>query len=243
LPDKSTEGIDLSQNPVATGGESKDGRAALVLGATGLVGSHCLDILLDDDRYRLVRTLGRRNVDQSHPRLEQHIVDLEKLDSRPELFEVNEVFCCLGTTIRKAGSQEAFRKVDVEAPASAALLASEAGADQFLVVSALGADAHSRIFYNRCKGEMEAMVGRAALQAVWILRPALILGDRELTRLGETIAETLLRPIAPLMIGRLRRFRPVHARTIAAAMVAVARPQATGGILESEEIPVAARAL
>jgi uncharacterized protein YbjT (DUF2867 family) len=228
---------------VSTSAETRSGRSALVLGATGLVGSHCLDILLADPRYERVLTIGRRPVDRAHPKLEQHVAELSRLDEHASLFAVNEVFCCLGTTIRKAGSEEVFREIDVEAPALAAHLASEAGADQFLVVSALGADPDSRIFYNRCTGEMEVLVRRVPIQAVWNLRPALILGDRAEKRPGEWISQIVLGPITPLLVGRLRRFRPVHARTIAAAMLALARPEATGGVLESDEIPIAARSL
>src|SRR5215210_3491890 len=100
-------------------GAVPEGRAALVLGATGLVGRECLDILLGDERYRLVRTIGRRKVDRTHLRLEQHVAELDRLEPYRDLFAVDEVYCCLGTTIRLAGSQDAFRKIDVDAPALA----------------------------------------------------------------------------------------------------------------------------
>lgn len=173
---------------------------------------------------------------QDHPKLEQHVVDFDELSKHPDLFAVTDVFCCLGTTIRKAGSQEAFRSVDVEYPATVARLASDKGADQFLVVSALGADPESRVFYNRSKGVMESMVRRFPFQAVWVLRPALLLGDRTEVRMGERVAEFLMKPLAPLMAGRLRRYRPIEARTVAAAMVRLAHDNGTGGVLESEEI-------
>src|SRR5687768_196329 len=134
------------------------GRSALILGATGLVGRYCLDFLLESGRYHSVLSLGRRRLELSHPRLRQEVLDLDAMGERAELFGVNDVFCCLGTTIRVAGSRDAFRKVDVDYPVRAAALAADAGADQFLVVSALGADPDSRIFYNRMKGEMEAGV-------------------------------------------------------------------------------------
>ncbi|MEX2583351.1 MAG: NAD-dependent epimerase/dehydratase family protein [Gemmatimonadota bacterium] len=212
------------------------GRVALLLGATGLVGSHCLDLLLAEPSYSTVRLLGRRAIARDHSKLEQHVLDFDRFDEHPELFDVDEVFCCLGTTIRKAGSQEAFHRVDVEYPVAAARLAAEAGADQFLVVSALGADPDSRVFYNRSKGEMESLVRRMPLQAVWVLRPALLLGEREEVRLGEQVAELLMRPLTRLMRGRFRRYRPIEASTVAAAMVRVALDVGTGGILESEEI-------
>lgn len=212
------------------------GRSALVLGATGLVGGHCLDLLLRSPEYVSVRVLGRRALDRIHPKLDDRVVSFDSLSAHPDLFAVDDVFCCLGTTIRKAGSVEAFRKVDVEYPATAANLAADRGADQFLVISALGADPDSRIFYNRAKGEMEAEVRRAALRAVWILRPALLLGDRVEIRAGERIAEAILRPLGPLMAGPLRRYRPIEAGTVARAMLDLALSGGTGGTLESDEI-------
>ena len=212
------------------------GRSALVLGATGLVGGHCLDLLLAAPEYISVRVIARRSLDRIHPKLDERLLDFDKFGERPELFAVDDVFCCLGTTIRKAGGPDAFRKVDVEYPATAAHHAAERGADQFLIVSALGADPDSRIFYNRAKGEMEAEVRRLPLRAVWILRPALLLGEREELRVGERVAEALLRPLGPLMVGPLRRFRPIEARAVATAMVTLALSGGTGGTLESDEI-------
>lgn len=216
--------------------ENSGGRTALLLGATGLVGRHCLSLLLSGDRYDTVRTVGRRRLDQENPRLDQVVLDLDEMESIADRFAVDDVFCCLGTTIRTAGSPEAFRKVDVEYPVTAARLGADAGADQFLVVSALGADPDSRIFYNRIKGEMESKLRRLPLQALWVLRPALLLGDRDETRLGEQVAESVLRPLSPLLVGRLRRYRPVAARAVASAMVALAAQEGTGGTIESNEI-------
>lgn len=217
------------------------GRSALILGATGLVGGHCLDLLLASDQYELVRVIARRPLDRINPRLEVHVMDYDRMAEKPHLFAVSDIFCCLGTTIRKAGSPEAFSKVDIDYPAAAARLGAEAGADQFLVVSALGADTDSRIFYNRAKGEMEARVRVAPLRAVWILRPALLLGDRAELRIGERIAEIVMRPIAPLMVGPLQRYRPIEAATVASAMVELALADGTGGVLESDQIAEAAR--
>ncbi|HUE96549.1 MAG TPA: NAD-dependent epimerase/dehydratase family protein [Longimicrobiaceae bacterium] len=220
--------------------QERTGRSALVMGATGLVGGHCVDLLLNAAEYSKVRVLGRRPFGRPHPKLEDRVLDYDRFEEYSALFAVDDIFCCLGTTIRKAGSPEAFRKVDVEFPATAARLGAEMGADQFLVVSALGADPDSLIFYNKAKGEMEAEVRRAPLRAVWVVRPSLLLGDREELRIGERIAEVLLRPVAPLLLGPLRRLRPIEAATVAAAMVALALSGGTGGTLESEEIAAVA---
>ena len=217
------------------------GRSALLLGATGLVGSHCLELLLADPDYARVVVLARRPPPASGPRLRFHQVDFDRLQDRRELFRVDDVFCCLGTTIGRAGSEDAFRRVDRDYPARAAEIAAEEGADQFLVISSLGAEAGSRIFYNRVKGEMEAAVKKFPFRAVWILRPSLLLGERSERRRGERIAAALARPLAPLMRGRLGRYRPIAARDVALAMVRLAKSSGTGGVLESEEIAKAAR--
>jgi uncharacterized protein YbjT (DUF2867 family) len=217
------------------------GRSALVLGATGLVGGKCVDLLLQDPSYSLVRVLVRRPSGHRGAGLDERVVDFDRLADHRDLFAVDDVFCCLGTTIRKAGSREAFDRVDVQYPAMAARLAAEAGAGAFAVVSAVGADSGSRIAYNRSKGEMEDAVRATGIRA-WILRPALLLGDRAESRPGERFAELLMKPIAPLLVGPLRRLRPVHAEQVARAMINLVRSRGAGGVIESERIAeIAAR--
>ena len=217
-------------------------RTALLLGATGLVGGHCLDLLLAHPGYDRVRTLARRPVGRRHPKLDARQIDFDRLDAAADLFEANDVFCALGTTIATAGSHEAFRRVDHDYVVEAARLASEAGADQFLMVSALGADPSSRVFYNRLKGETEVAVKHLPFRALWIVRPSLLLGDREEFRLGEKLTDWASRPLAFMLVGRLRRYRPVAARDVAAAMIALAvEEEGTGGVIESEEIEALSR--
>lgn len=217
--------------------ERPGGRAALLLGATGLVGGHLLDLLLASPRYSRVRVLGRRRPFRRDAKLDFHPIDFDRLVRHAELFRVDDVFCCLGTTIGKAGSQEAFRRVDFSYVVDSARLASEAGADQFLVVSAVGAESGSRVFYNRVKGEMEATVKRFPFRALWILRPSLLLGKREEMRVAERIGEYVSRPLSFVLRGPLRRYRPVHARDVASAMLRLAGDEGTGGLIESEDIP------
>jgi uncharacterized protein YbjT (DUF2867 family) len=216
--------------------QAEVGRSALVIGATGLIGRHCVDLLLADPGYSRVCVLVRRPLPRSHQRLEAHVLDLDRMEDHPDLFGVDHVFCALGTTIRKAGSRAAFNRVDVEYPTTAARLAAKAGARGFVVVSAVGADPESRVAYNRSKGEMERGV-RAAALPVWILRPALLLGEREENRPAERVAQRVLAPFSPLLLGPLRRLRPVHGRTVARAMLRVAGLGGAGGVVESEEIP------
>lgn len=216
------------------------GRVALLLGATGLVGGHCLDLLLENPRYSRVRVLTRRRFRRRHSKLEIVVVDFDLLAERPELFRVDDVFCALGSTIAKAGSAEAFRRVDFDYVAEAARLASEEGAEQFLLVSSIGADPASRAFYTRTKGEVEVAVKHHPFRAVWIVRPSLLRGEREELRVGELAVNWVARIFGFLFIGRLRRYRPVEAHDVAAALVNLAADDGTGGVVESEEIPALA---
>jgi uncharacterized protein YbjT (DUF2867 family) len=211
--------------------------SALLLGATGLVGGHVLDLLLDDPAFGRVVVLGRRPVAREHPKLEQHVVDLGRPDEHAELFRVDDVFCCLGTTIRAAGSQEAFRRVDHDYVVDAARVAAGAGARRYLLVTATGADPRSRIFYNRVKGEAEEGVHAQPFEGVAILRPSLILGPRENRRPAEAMAQRVAPVLAPLLVGPLRRYRAVPARAVARAMVRLAKERPRGmRVVESDEI-------
>ncbi len=211
---------------------------ALLIGSTGLVGSRLLARLSSDARWTRVVTLDRRPVEPASPTHEPTAVDFDHLEGLDDaLFAVDAVFCALGTTIRQAGSQEAFRHVDYEIPVAVARRAHAAGAGQMLLVSALGADAGSRIFYNRVKGEVEEAVETLGFSSVGIARPSLLTGERQESRLGETVAETVLGALRPLLVGPLKNLRPTAADDVAAALVAFAasrRPGAT--VLDPEAI-------
>lgn len=218
-------------------------RTALLLGASGLVGGHCLQLLLASAVYQRVVALVRAELPFREPKLEQHVVDFEQLASHPELFAVDDVFCCLGTTIRKAGSQEAFRQVDFVYPYAAAQLAHERGAQQHLLVSSLGADPASRVFYNRTKGEVELAIAELPFRRVVIARPSLLLGERAESRPGEQLAQRLARPLGPLLRGRLRKYRPIEAGAVASALVRLATEDKQPGVrvVESDELQQCAR--
>jgi uncharacterized protein YbjT (DUF2867 family) len=210
-------------------------RTALVAGATGLVGGHLVRRLLDAETWGRVVTVGRRPLDVSHPELEQRTADFDRLDA--DLPLADDAFCALGTTIKKSGSEAAFRRVDFEYVVAFARAARRCGAEQFAVVSALGANAGSRIFYNRTKGEMEEVVAAIPFDAVQIVRPALLLGDRDEHRLGERLWQLSMQPVAPLMLGPLRKYRPIEADAVAAALVAAAQVRAPGvHVYESDEL-------
>lgn len=212
-------------------------RTALLVGATGLVGGHCFDLLLNDAAYQKVVVLGRRTLPVRHQKLEQHTVDFDKLSDFAHAIRGQDVFCCLGTTIKKAGSQEAFRRVDFSYVVEVARLAAGGGAGQLLLVSAMGADARSRVFYNRVKGETEEAVGDVPFEGVQIFRPSLLLGERREVRRGEQVAERVMNLFSFAFVGLLKKYLPIEARSVASAMVRVAKQHPPGrNIFESDRI-------
>ena len=210
-------------------------KQALLAGATGLVGCHLLARLLAHPSYVRVEVLVRRELSISHSKLAQRIVDFEHLQAVPGI-AADDVFCCLGTTIGKAGSQEAFRRVDHDYPLALASLAKAAGAQQFLMVSSLGADARSSVFYSRVKGETERDIAAIGLPKVVFMRPSILRGERQEVRAGERVGILVGRLIAPLFIGTLRKYRPIHADHAAAAMVYAANHDFRSGPVESDAI-------
>ncbi len=206
-------------------------RTVLVLGATGLVGRSLVNLLLREPSILSVTTLVRRAADlPSDPRLSVHLTDFEHLDDHADAFRVDQVFCALGTTMRQAGTRERFRLVDHDYPLKAAHLSRARGANHYLLVSALGADPSSRIFYNRVKGETEADITRVGFPSLSIGRPSLLVGPRSEVRLGERIGH-LLGQLAP------PSFRPIAAVDVAGALTLAARESRLGvRILMSKEM-------
>jgi uncharacterized protein YbjT (DUF2867 family) len=164
-------------------------KTALLAGSTGLIGKQLLTLLLECQQYDRVIAISRNPLGQSHAKLENLVLDFNNLSENYERLKTNDVFCCLGTTMRKAGSKGAFRKVDFEYPLELAKITRNTGANQFLLVSSLGADRNSSIFYNQVKGEIEEAIGKLNFSTLHILRPSLLLGPREERRPGEDSAK------------------------------------------------------
>ncbi|GAA5180942.1 oxidoreductase [Niveibacterium umoris] len=212
-------------------------RTAVIAGSTGLVGRHLLDALLACNDYARVIALVRRASGLSHPKLEERVVDFARLDETALALPIDDVYCCLGTTIRVAGSQAAFRIVDHDYPVALARLAVARGAKRFLLISALGAHPAASVFYNRVKGETEHDIAKLGLAELWCFRPSLLDGERAESRPGERLGLALGRFVSPLMWGSLRRYRPIRAETVARAMLRCALGTgAVPGPVESEAI-------
>ncbi|MFI4866882.1 MAG: NAD(P)H-binding protein [Steroidobacterales bacterium] len=200
------------------------GRIALVAGGSGMVGGALLPLLLQSPHYTRVHALSRRPLPFDHPRLANRVVRFEaSLQAQLKGLQCQDAFCCLGTTIRDAGSQAAFRAIDFELVQEFAQLALRCGAERLVVVSALGANAASKNFYLRVKGEMEKALEAQRLRALDILQPSLLLGARRELRLLELGAQVAMQLANPLLLGGWSRFRAIPAATVAAAMCGAAR--------------------
>ena len=211
-------------------------RTGVLLGTSGLVGSHCLRELLITGDYGRVIAIVRKQLslasNQSHEeKLEQRVKDLSSL-AASDFAGVNDVFCALGTTMAKAGSQSAFRAVDYELPMKAGRAAKAAGVEQFLLVSSVGANPASGNFYLRTKGELERDLATLGFRALHIFRPGLLLGARQEFRFSEALAQRIGPLLNLVMWGPLRRFRSVHAERVAKAMVAAALQGGNGVMIE-----------
>ena len=192
-----------------------ESKTAVVAGASGLTGSHILDALLASPRYGQVVALVRKPLGRGHPKLREIPAGF----NGPSDLHVDDVFCALGTTIRKAGSKEAFVKVDKQIPLELARWALKQGARQFALVSSVSADPKSGTFYLQVKGELEAKLNAMNFQSVHVARPSFLLGDRKEYRLGERIGIAAAALVQPLLVGGLRIYRSIESQTVAKALV------------------------
>ena len=200
-------------------------KTALVLGATGLIGDLLTHRLTESSQYEKVNVLVRNSLNWQHPRLQEVLFDFERPNGL--LAQADDIFCCLGTTMKKAGSKEAFRKVDYQYPMDIARLGLANGATQFAIVTSMGADPESTFFYNRVKGEVERDLTAMNFPTLLIFRPSLLLGNRNQSdnRLGERLAEGAMRLLSPLIPAK---YKAVDAAKVATAMLTTTQQGLTG---------------
>ncbi|MBE4910620.1 NAD(P)H-binding protein [Bacillus luteolus] len=212
-------------------------RTALLVGATGLVGNELVKYLLHSNEYKRVTILVRGDYPVKHPNL---VVKKVNFDESPwdNLEAVDDIFCCLGTTIKKAKTKENFLKVDLQYPIELAKWGAENGAKQYLVVSAMGANSKSKIFYNQVKGKLEEGLKGIGLPHVHIFRPSLLLGNRNEFRLGEKAGEYVMKFVFFALVGPWRKYRAIEAKQVALAMYkkAVGPSNKAYTVYESDEI-------
>ncbi len=196
----------------------KSGLTALVFGATGLTGNLLTTQLLNDPAFSEVKIFSRKKTGLNHPKAKEVIIDFDNIDSLKENIHGDVLFCCLGTTIGKAGSREAFEKVDLHYPALLAQIASANKVKKFLMISSLGANKNSSNFYLRTKGKAEEAVTANNISSIYFFRPGMLLGKRGEFRLGESIGKVFMELFSFIFVGKLKKYRGVQAGKVAAAM-------------------------
>lgn len=208
-------------------------KTAIILGATGLTGSLLLELLIDDPMYKKIKLFSRRKTDIVSPKIEEHIIDLLQLKKYQSEFTGDVVFCCVGTTKAKTPDKDTYRKIDLGIPVDASELAQQNQIENFVVISALGANLKSSVFYNKLKGEMEEMVLGKEIKNTFILQPSLIVGKRDENRLGEGMAAGFMKTFN-FMIPE--KYKSISAQTIAKAMQKLAAEGYSKARIPSDEI-------
>lgn len=210
------------------------GKRAIILGATGLTGSYLLQQLLENENYSKVVVFGRRTTGVTHPKLEEHLADLLDLEGMEPDFNADEVYCCIGTTKAKTPDKDTYRKIDLGIPVQAAKLCKKNKIGTMVVISALGANVKSPVFYNRLKGEMEEAILRERIPNTYIVQPSLIGGEREEQRTGEWLFKQLFNGLKYLMVGPLKKYRSIHPGQIARAMICLVNENKPSGRYEND---------
>lgn len=211
-------------------------KTAIILGATGLTGSILLKKLLNDNRYEIIKLFSRKKIDGLPSKVKQFVGDILDLENFKQDFTADEVFCCIGTTAKKTPDKTLYKKIDFGIPVTAAKLSKANGIPAFLVVSALGANATSSIFYNKTKGEMEQAVLSEKIERTHILQPSIISGNRQEKRIGEKIGLFAIKLLQPLFLGKLKKYRVTEAEHIAQTMINLANSTSTKTIITSDQI-------
>ncbi|MDP2721561.1 MAG: NAD(P)H-binding protein [Bacteroidales bacterium] len=211
-------------------------KTAIILGASGLTGSLLLNQLIADDRYDSIKVFTRKSLGKQPSKVHEFVGDILNLDKFKKHFTGNEVYVCIGTTAKKTPDKALYHEIDFGIPVAAAQLCVENHIETFLVVSAMGANVKSRIFYNRTKGEMEQKVLSKNIPNTYILRPSFIGGNREEHRPGEKIGMVIAKFIQPMMVGSLKKYRIIEAETIARAMIYLANKKPATKLVLSDGI-------
>lgn len=212
-------------------------KTALIAGASGLVGSELLKLLINSDAYKTIHVLSRSSLEVKSSKIVEHIINFDELDKFELDSKIDHVFCTLGTTIKKAKTKENFRKVDFDYVLALGKKAKQWNSEKLLMVSSLGANAKSAIFYNRVKGEIENALRQLNLLHLFIFRPSLLLGDRQEHRAGEKTTINVYKFPAPVFVGPFKKYKGIKAGKVAKAMIHSAlNNNELIKIIESDEI-------
>jgi uncharacterized protein YbjT (DUF2867 family) len=208
---------------------------AIIAGASGLIGSNLLNILLEHHQYEEVLALVRKELPFHHKKLIQLVINFDELDKYADAITGHALFCCLGTTKAKTPNKDEYRKIDHDYPLRLAQFAKQNGVSQFHLVSSIGANANSSTFYLKLKGELEEDIQKLKLTTLHIYQPSMLIGDRKETRLGERILGIIFKIIDPLLVGRLKKYRSIKASTVANAMFKKSLETDTGTFIHTSD--------
>jgi uncharacterized protein YbjT (DUF2867 family) len=210
---------------------------ALVFGATGQTGEQLVNLLLTNDNYGIVKIFVRKPTSKKHQKLQEIVCDFNSISNVADEICNGDVFCCLGTTIAKAGSKDAFKKVDYDLPVTITQVAFANGINTIVVITSLGSNPQSNNFYLRTKGQAELAIAKVGIENTIFVRPSLLLGDRKEFRLGEYLSKAIFGLISPLLAGKLARYKGIHSKSVAKAMVLLANDGKHGlRYVENEEL-------
>jgi uncharacterized protein YbjT (DUF2867 family) len=210
-------------------------KTAIILGASGATGSELLQLLLADNRYSKVKLFVRKSLN-TNPKIEEHVIDMLQLEKYAADFTADEVYCCIGTTKAKTPDRDEYHKIDFGIPVTAAKLAKENSIDTYIVVSAVGANKNSSVFYSRTKGEMQEAVRQLNIPNTFILQPSLIVARRKESRIMEQLFIGVWKLVNPLLWGGAAKYKSVTATNIAKAMVWLANNNYPDVIVTSDKI-------
>lgn len=208
---------------------------AIIVGASGLIGSNLVNILLEAPQYAEVLVLVRKELPVQHKKLIQLIIDFDELDKHADAINGHAVFSCLGTTKNQTPDEGQYRKIDYDYPLQLAQLAKQNGVEQFHVVTAIGANKNSSTFYLKLKGELEDELQKLSLKTLYIYQPSMLIGERERSLWLEKMATGIFKVIDPLLIGRLKKYRSIKGSTVAHAMFKKSLESATGTFIYTSD--------
>jgi uncharacterized protein YbjT (DUF2867 family) len=205
-------------------------KIATIIGATGMIGNYLLEALLKDDYFDTVRIIVRRPYQKTDPKMEVKLVDFNDAESfKLALEESDAIFCCIGTTQKNVkGDNDLYRKIDFDIPLKAARFGKEAGCKKFIIITSVGANSHSSTFYLKLKGELENAIHSIGLDTVHIMQPSMLLGDRKEHRPAEGLLQGSMKLFSGLLFGGMRKYKAIHGKTVAAAMLNAAKREEKG---------------